>query len=221
MSPPPRFPFAYWLGNNRLYLSVTRQHAVQPDKPFATLFHARGPKFSLPNLPTDYEPSAQEMFDAVEDAYTNDDRKVSAGALGMGEADEGIVFAGTGEPLLRLDRVLEAAQLIKEARHGVPLRLSSTGLGSRKDAGPTTSQLFESGIEHLSLFVYSADTKEYAAHMGGFGLSEACNFSVLASEQGMQVRWVTVAYPASNPGAVRTLAAACGAVDCVIKPFAG
>ena len=63
--------FTYWMSMNRLYLSVTSRHALMiGDAPlprsFQTLYHSRGPGFSIPSLPIQYEPSALEMAEAVE-----------------------------------------------------------------------------------------------------------------------------------------------------------
>ena len=85
----------------------------------------------------DYEPEAEELADCVEDAYEKDERKITAAKIGMGvsllvyskwdclilttfikESDEGVVFGGTGEPLLRFDTVLRATELIMECQYG-------------------------------------------------------------------------------------------------------
>jgi MoaA/NifB/PqqE/SkfB family radical SAM enzyme len=47
---------------------------------------------------------------------------------------EEITFAGMGEPLLRLNTLSNAAILIKDKRHGVPLRVKTNGLILAKDS---------------------------------------------------------------------------------------
>jgi len=210
--------FHYMLSQNRLYLSVTAKHALR-GKPFATLFHSRGPAFKLPGLPAEYEPTAEEMAQAVEDVYETDPRKKELAKIGMGELDEGVVFAGSGEPLLFLDRVIKATELIKERRHGVPVRLATTGIGSPKSPAETVRTLEASGVEHLSLFVPSVDGQQYAELMAGQSLSSACSFSVMAAEAGMKVNWVCVANKALAIGPMQSLALSCGAVELVVKEF--
>lgn len=111
----------YWL-HNKLYLAVTnRTISLSP-------IQLRGPSFILPPsskfepLHGDFEPSAQDLFDAVDNAY--EDGLVEVNSM---KSDE-ITFAGMGEPLLRTDTIEQAAKLIKEARHGVPLRIKTNGL---------------------------------------------------------------------------------------------
>ena len=37
----------------------------------------------------------------------------------MGDTDTGVTFTGKGDPLDKLDLIVEACDLIKEARHGL------------------------------------------------------------------------------------------------------
>ena len=93
------------------------------------------------------------------------DIKKQAAKVGMGESDEGVVFSGTGEPLNAIETILEAASLIKETRHGLPLKLHTTGLFNSNEASIDVSEvslkLMENGIEFVTWFLPSADPREY------------------------------------------------------------
>ena len=73
------------------------------------------------------DPTAAEMADVVERYYEVLDEN-NQGVIGMGENDTGATFAGIGEPTFRLDEICDAARIIHERRHGVPLRLVTTML---------------------------------------------------------------------------------------------
>lgn len=209
---------AYWLGRNRLYLQVTNR----VPSGVTTLFHARGPGF---RLPAPFAPIAKkldefELAQLVNDAYEHDERKVVGAGTGMGEGDEGVVFAGTGEALLRLDTILRASELIKEARHGVPLILNTTGLGvDSADYAGVVTRLVESGVDRVSLFLPSADPGEYAQYMGGQSLGRPCEFLGLCVEQGLTCRVVTVDNGRVNVKQVRDLGLALGAVEFEAKKY--
>jgi hypothetical protein len=118
--------FCYWL-SGKLYLNVTNRLVCK--SPLVL----RGPSFQMPtssgfaHLRDGFEPSAEEIFHEV-------DSLVSAGKVNVDSmrADP-VTFAGDGEPLLRLNTICDAAGLIKESRHGLPLRLRTSGLVRASD----------------------------------------------------------------------------------------
>jgi MoaA/NifB/PqqE/SkfB family radical SAM enzyme len=77
--------------------------------------------------PLDREPTADDIYQAVDDAFEKNLIVVSSM-----DSDE-ITFAGIGEPLLRLETMTSAAKLIVEKRHGARLRLKTSGLILSKD----------------------------------------------------------------------------------------
>lgn len=113
--------FSYWL-KGKLYINVTNNLVCKSP------ISLRGPKFEMPScsgfmqLPEGFEPSADDIFKEVDDLV----------ALGKVKVDsmqaDPVTFAGNGEPLLRLDDITKAAQMIKESRHGLPLRVRTSGL---------------------------------------------------------------------------------------------
>jgi uncharacterized radical SAM superfamily Fe-S cluster-containing enzyme len=76
----------------------------------------KGFTMSTPLPPLVSEPSAAEISAAVNSAW-----------LERENGYEAIVFAGLGEPTLRLDVLVEAANSLKEK---APLRLNTNGLGN-------------------------------------------------------------------------------------------
>ena len=91
-----------------------------------TSLSLRGPGFRLSPerkfAPLFEEPTAAHICDAVEAAYAKHEI-------------QDIVFDNIlGEPLLRLDVLLEASSLIKKKRHGVPLTIRTNGLCGSKGA---------------------------------------------------------------------------------------
>ncbi len=90
-------PISYWL-RNKLYLNVTNRNTT-----IASTMSLRGPSFFMPKesgfqlLPDGYEPSVEEMVNAVDQAF--EEGKIEVDSM----RSEEVTFAGVGEPLLRLD----------------------------------------------------------------------------------------------------------------------
>lgn len=110
---------SYWI-RNKLYISLTNECiSLSP-------ISLRGPSFIMPSdslfKPLFREPTAHEVVEEIENAFNSG--KINITSM---DSDE-ITFAGLGEPLLRLDTLADAAKLIKQKRHGVPLRLKTNGL---------------------------------------------------------------------------------------------
>lgn len=117
----------YWL-KGRMYIAVTNQlNAKSP-------LSVRGPSFHMPAcsefapLPVGFEPTAEEIFNAVDEAVAKGKVRVDSMAA------DPVTFAGDGEPLLRLETLLDASILIKQSRHGLPLRVRTNGLVAADEA---------------------------------------------------------------------------------------
>lgn len=117
----------YWL-KGRLYVAVTNQ--LNANSPVAL----RGPSFQMPAcsgfapLPVGVEPTAEDIFQAVDEAVAKGKVRVDSMAA------DPVTFAGDGEPLLMLETLLEASDMIKQSRHGLPLRVRTNGLVSADEA---------------------------------------------------------------------------------------
>jgi hypothetical protein len=107
---------AYSLGRT-LYLSVTNRSNA------ASILDTRGPGFRMPEssgfilLPDDApEPTSDELAAVVDACYADMD------IVGMGENDPGVTFAGLGEPLLRMETIVETIATVRERRFVASLR---------------------------------------------------------------------------------------------------
>jgi hypothetical protein len=213
--------FAYTVGN-RLFFALT--NATNRG---TTLFAAQGPNFSLPSsyapfspLPDGVEPSAQQLAAIVEDAYDGDRWKTSVGSS-MGEEDEGVWFAGQGEPLIRLPTLLETVEIVKENRHGIPFGIETNGLF----APDVAQQLVEAGVKRMSVQMITANPKQYAElakpHEGTGGHAAVCSFVATAAEAGAAVTVTAVKIPGVDVRAAKALASALGAVDFEAQEYCG
>ncbi|RYG95759.1 radical SAM protein [archaeon] len=195
----------YWL-NNRLYVAVTNK--TNSMSPLAV----RGPSFFLPASSgfeaLEDEPDAVDIKHAVDLAF--DQGKVGVTSMGSDE----ITFQGIGEPLLRRDVVMEAAQLIKESRHGVQLRLRTNGLIPESESFSLATNLKACGIKHVVVSLMTDNPKQYVDIMqpkNDLGFGEVCNFVMACVESGLMVGCTAVNRPDVRMAEVRALAQSLGA----------
>ena len=194
---------AYTLGRT-LYLSVTnRSNAL-------SILKTRGPGFVMPPssgfaLLSDPEPDASELAAIVDATYER------AEIVGMGENDPGVVFAGAGEPLLRLDVVVDTIAMVRESRHGVPFRVHSNGLHEPRVA----KALARADVDRVTVALATADPNQYETLMrpepGAGGHAAVCGFIAALADAGVEVEAVAVAAPGVAVADARKLAEALGA----------
>jgi TatD family-associated radical SAM protein len=125
-----------------------------------------------------------------------------------------ITFAGYGEPLLRPDIIYQTAALIKEGRHGVPLRVKTNGLIEYNMSAEVAKSLKESGIDLISIGLLSDNPPQYkkiAQPVDSKGFGEVCNFVIACVEAGIEVECSAVEGPGVNVNEVRKLAFSLGA----------
>jgi pyruvate-formate lyase-activating enzyme len=222
---------AYWLGN-ALYVALTNRPRG------LALAASRGPSFSMPQssdfAPLAAEPTVSDVVEAVLHAYSTDPRKGNKvlKRLDGGEVDPGIVFSGLGDPLLRLDTLLQAAATIRHEVPGVKIRLSTNGL-----VGPTSyiaASLRDANIDEVTVALNAADPATYASFMlmpppytppyfatapeavgevDGASFGDVCAFIAALAEGGTAVAATCVARPGVDVASVRALALALGARD--------
>lgn len=203
-----------------LYVALTNRCNALP------LAETRGPSFVMPadsgfaKLPDGYEPSADEVLSAVQS-------RLGSG-LHVG-APSSVVFAGLGEPLLRLCVLLEAARRIEDAYPGsVCLRVSTNGLVPCARAEEVARSLWDAGVRRATVAIASADETQHrlllaprdaaTATPGGGGpaadapgLADACRFVQALVAAGMEVECTAVAEPSVDLKAAEVLAASLGA----------
>eukprot|EP00238_Polyblepharides_amylifera_P013280 CAMPEP_0196580170 /NCGR_PEP_ID=MMETSP1081-20130531/27560_1 /TAXON_ID=36882 /ORGANISM="Pyramimonas amylifera, Strain CCMP720" /LENGTH=173 /DNA_ID=CAMNT_0041899971 /DNA_START=249 /DNA_END=770 /DNA_ORIENTATION=- len=162
-------------------------------------------------LNPDFEPSSEQIFAVVEEAFKEER-----------EPPEGVVFAGGGEPLLKLDVLCESARLIKAKRHGVPLRVTTNGLVAATDSARVAQTLKLAGVKQASVALTTASPKQYMDLMqplDGLGHAEVCGFIAMLAEEGVQVTCTAVDRPGVDIAAARALSSALGAVNFQIRTF--
>lgn len=194
-----------------------------------SLLKSRGPSFSMPPttgfspLIHSAEPTSAELSAIVKEIYRDPD----ADRGSMGETDPGVVFAGYGEPLLRVDTLLDTVKLVKEEQNGVPFRINTNGLFFEDD-DDVVQKLLDSGlvavgdddmrretrIQSISVFLPSNSAAAYAEIMQppeGKGLLDVIGFITSLAEAGVQVECTAVEHPAVDLAKTESLAMALGA----------
>ena len=228
---PTKPGLVYWLGNS-LYIALTNRPRG------LALAASRGPAFKMPATsgfePLADEPTAAEVIAAVRAAYDSDPRKENKvlKRLDGGEIDPGVVFAGLGDPLLRLETLREAAEGIRDAAPSVALRVSTTGLVAPAELSGTIAALQAAEIDEVTVALNAASPDAYAAQMlqapayqppyfasapdavgepAGLGFGDVCGFIAALAENGIPTIATCVAHPDVDVAAVRKLATALGA----------
>ena len=192
-----------------LYVALTNQANS------VSLMRSRGPSFAMSGdfapLAEGVEPDASTVARAVQEAFDS-----------APEPFSDVVFAGAGEPLLRL-RVLEAAASLIRERHAVRLRINTNGLVPASGAPDTATRLKEAGISSASVALMTADREQYHALMQpemlrltpGFSLQlghkEVRGFVTACVTTGLNVECTAVGSPDVDMDATRALAQELGA----------
>lgn len=201
----------YTLGRS-LYLALTNRCNS------ATLIETRGPGFALREssgftpLDEGFEPTAAEALAAVSAAYAT-----------AADGFDAVVFAGVGEPLLRL-RVLEEASRAISTAHAPPaLRLNTNGLVAGSSADDVATRLRDAGVTAASVALMSADPEQYQELMRPerlrlspafslpLGHADVCRFTTACLAAGIDVECTAVEHPAVDVDAARAFAQRLGA----------
>ena len=143
----------YTLGR-ALYVALTNRCNAVP------LAMTRGPQFVMPAssgfapLPEGFEPTADDVVAAVQ-------ARLSSGGDG---GPSSVVFAGLGEPLLRLGVLLDAAHRLDAAHSGtLAIRVSSNGLVERERSVEVARALHAAGVRAATIAIASADEAQHRA----------------------------------------------------------
>lgn len=171
---------------------------------------ANGPGFTFPPgtgfeaLPTGEEPTGHEAASkALQECHRLDKEE------GAKEGGREIVFAGLGEPLVRVPALLESLQDL----HGRPevsrIRLNTNGLVHSRDASSVAKSLKAAGLSSVCVQLQTACPDQYQELVmpkGGLGFADACNFVRALTEAGFRVQCSVVAHPDVDVDAARSLA---------------
>lgn len=135
----------YWLGNN-LYLNITNKCSNR------CIFCFRNFKNGVGDfvLKLEREPSAEQVITELKEAIGR-------------KAWKEIVFCGFGEPLERLDCLVEVAKWIRQS-YGKPvvLRVNTNGHGYVLNAGrDVAAELKAAGVDKVSVSLNAQDEETY------------------------------------------------------------
>lgn len=135
----------YWLGNN-LYLNITNKCSNR------CIFCFRNFKNGVGDfvLKLEREPSAEQVITELKEAMGR-------------KAWKEIVFCGFGEPLERLDCLVEVAKWIRQS-YGKPvvLRVNTNGHGYVLNAGrDVAAELKAAGVDKVSVSLNAQDEETY------------------------------------------------------------
>eukprot|EP01036_Dinobryon_divergens_P034204 gene34204-44187_t len=180
----------------------------------------KGPSFIMPSdslfKPLFREPTAHEVVEEIDNAFNSG--KIHITSMNSDE----ITFAGLGEPLLRLDTLADAAKLIKQKRHGVPLRLKTNGLVPSKFCDKTAEVLKDAGIDMISVSLLADNANDYNKIMNpqnSATFADVCSFVISCAEKELDVTCTAVEQPGVNMKNVRNLAISLGARDFVSSKY--
>jgi TatD family-associated radical SAM protein len=115
-----------------------------------------------------------------------------------------------------MDVLCESASLIKEKRHGVPLRVKTNGLISSSHVYNVTRNLKQAGIDTITVHLACDSPTQYIQIMQpqeGRSFNDVCAFICAAVETELQVTCTAVDMNGVDISKIRSLASALGAVD--------
>lgn len=194
-----------------VYVSLTNRSNAR-----LTMLEANGPGFEFPPgtgfapLPQGYEPTAA---------------KAAAAALGacdrLDEADgtsvvREVVYAGLGEPLLRLQPLCETVEILAASDRVGSQRLNTNGLIDKSEAAEAAQKLASAGLSSACVQIQSGDGLQHAELMTGLGegwhsLCDATYFATELLRAGVVVQCSVVARPEVDLEKAEALALKLGA----------
>ena len=196
-----------------VYVGLTNESSCR-----LTMLDANGPGFEFPPgtgfqpLPVGFEPTAEQAADAALATC----RALDVAAGGAGSSPREIVFAGLGEPLLRLPELCGAMRrLVEWPEHVSRLRLNSNGLTTGTTASQTARQLAAAGLSSACIQIQSADPEQHRALMqplhAALGLANAMELAEELLLAGVEVECSVIARPEVNLEAAEEAAIKLGA----------
>ena len=123
----------------------------------ATLVRARGAEFArriaqrVPPLPPGCEPDAARVAEEVAELLARAEA-AERDRRGAEDARASLVFAGHGDPLLRLDCVEAVSRAVRAARPHVRVRANTSGL-----LPPSCAARVAAAVDEVSVLLHAAD----------------------------------------------------------------
>eukprot|EP00928_Gymnodinium_smaydae_P064779 TRINITY_DN48040_c0_g1_i1.p1 TRINITY_DN48040_c0_g1~~TRINITY_DN48040_c0_g1_i1.p1 ORF type:complete len:248 (-),score=43.29 TRINITY_DN48040_c0_g1_i1:85-828(-) len=187
-----------------------------------TMLAANGPKFTFPPgtgfepLPEGKEPSSDDVVAAVLAACETLDKVEGAKA-------REVVFAGLGEPLLRLPVMLSVIhELGKRTKIINGTRLNTNGLLPAADAEESARSLSKAGLQRACVQLQTADVQQHTTMVrprAGLSLDDACAFAKALASAGVAVDCSAIDRGDVDLDAVEKLALSLGAQRFIKRPY--
>jgi len=157
------------------------------------------------------EPTPLEVMEAIDKFYeTGYDGKAA-----MEDELNGVIFAGYGDPLCRLDDLLETCKLIVKRRPGAPVRINTLGLIEANEAFDVALKLKEVGVEAVGVSLSADNPVSYNKLISpedGLGFNNVCNFIIALKESGLTVTCTAIDHQKDvSTSGIRSLSESLGA----------
>lgn len=185
---------------------------------------ANGPGFTFPDganfqpLPESFEPSGKE---AAECALLACRQLDSSEGVKVGGRE--VVFAGLGEPLVRLPALLDALRALRGCDAVSATRLNTNGLVPADDADRIARELHDAGVASVCVQLQTASATQHVELVepkNGLSLADACRFVTALVRVGIPVECTAVGHPDVDQEAVRELAVgSLGATSFKTRPY--
>uniref|UniRef100_A0A6T8MX79 Radical SAM core domain-containing protein n=1 Tax=Hemiselmis andersenii TaxID=464988 RepID=A0A6T8MX79_HEMAN len=146
-------PGLLYVVRSSLYVSLTNESNT------TTLHNSRGNAFSM---------SSNTGFDLLPDGWLPEAGDVSGAVAKAWEGGgyDAVVYAGMGEPTLRLEALLSSCSALRKLLpQKVPIRLNTNGLGSEHAARDISLSLHQSGLTHVSIALNTSLPSQYHSLM--------------------------------------------------------
>mmetsp|Transcript_50079 Transcript_50079/g.140425 ORF Transcript_50079/g.140425 Transcript_50079/m.140425 type:complete len:257 (-) Transcript_50079:154-924(-) len=213
--PPP--PGATYCFGGVVYVALTNSCNAG-----LTMLAANGPNFTFPPgtgfqpLPEGRELTGTEAAEAALLACDALDKEAPS------DSGREVVFAGLGEPLVRLPQLLEALSLLRDRSEVRTLRLNTNGLVAAARAPSVAADLQKAGLRRVCVQLQTADPKQHEEMVkphAGLSHADMCAFTAALASTGLHVDCTAVARPGVDLEAVRALALSLGAATYNTRPY--
>ncbi|KAA8498848.1 hypothetical protein FVE85_6433 [Porphyridium purpureum] len=187
-----------------------------------TMLAANGPRFEFPPgtgftplSPLSYEPSGEEAAAAAIEACraldAQEHEQMQTNKLTS--SCRQVVFAGLGEPMMRLQAMCDAMRILRaRTEHVHSLRLNTNGLIQDKQSA--ARQLAAAGLSNACVQIQSADPEQHRELTRPWdttlGLKDAVEFAQRLQEHGVSVECSIIARPEVDIAAAEALAKSIG-----------
>ncbi len=186
----------YWLGDN-LYLNITNRCTNR------CYFCFRNYKDGIQgfNLKLGEEPTTEQIIDAIKRVINQKSWKE-------------MVFCGFGEPLTRLDTVLEISRQIKKQHPNIAIRVDTNGQAQLINKHRNvTKEMKQAGVDKVCVSLNAHNQRTYdevCRPKFGNAYTEALDFIKRSKEENIDTEMTALTIPEVDMAKMREIAAAMG-----------